>query len=234
MLDVDGPAARPHASRAPRVIDGEQVGIGSGRTKKDAEQEAAREALDAARACLSLGPYGSCAVIRGRSLASPPRAPERDQAAWLQVVPRSGRGPARAGRGRGRRAERLREVERLRRDRLGGRLARSVASCARRSPTTCSSPARPSGRPTDYCEVELLFDNADGDGPARLRGALDLAAAAPRRRGPVPRQPHGRPPHRPRRAARRPRARRRRCTRSSAQGKVEEVLVVVARASGAR
>ena len=42
---------------------------------------------------------------------------------------------------------------------------------------------------------------------SRLLGGLDRAAPRPRRRGPVPRQPGVRPAHRPRRAARRRRAR---------------------------
>ena len=46
VLEVEGP---PHdrTFTCAAVIDGEQVGVGSGRTKKDAEQEAAREALAA-------------------------------------------------------------------------------------------------------------------------------------------------------------------------------------------
>ena len=44
VLDVEGP---PHDRRftCGAVIDGEQVGVGSGRSKKAAEQNAAREAL---------------------------------------------------------------------------------------------------------------------------------------------------------------------------------------------
>jgi ribonuclease-3 len=43
-LETEGP---PHnrTFHCAAVVDGEQVGIGTGRTKKDAEQEAAREAL---------------------------------------------------------------------------------------------------------------------------------------------------------------------------------------------
>ncbi len=44
VLEVAGPPHDRHFTCA-AVIDGEQVGIGSGRTKKEAEQEAAREAL---------------------------------------------------------------------------------------------------------------------------------------------------------------------------------------------
>jgi ribonuclease-3 len=45
VIDVDGP---PHdrTFTAAALIDGEQRGVGSGRSKKDAEQEAAREALE--------------------------------------------------------------------------------------------------------------------------------------------------------------------------------------------
>ena len=44
VLDVDGP---PHDRRftCAAVIDGEQLGTGSGESKKAAEQEAAKEAL---------------------------------------------------------------------------------------------------------------------------------------------------------------------------------------------
>jgi ribonuclease-3 len=44
-LGTDGP---PHdrTFRCAAMVDGEQVGSGTGRTKKDAEQEAAREALE--------------------------------------------------------------------------------------------------------------------------------------------------------------------------------------------
>jgi ribonuclease-3 len=44
VLAVEGPAHDREFTCA-AVIDGQQVGIGSGRTKKDAEQEAARQAL---------------------------------------------------------------------------------------------------------------------------------------------------------------------------------------------
>ena len=46
MLEVEGPPHDRHFTCA-AVIDGEQVGVGSGRTKKEAEQEAARQALAA-------------------------------------------------------------------------------------------------------------------------------------------------------------------------------------------
>ena len=44
MLDVEGP---PHDRRftCAAVIDGEQLGVGSGESKKAAEQEAAKQAL---------------------------------------------------------------------------------------------------------------------------------------------------------------------------------------------
>jgi ribonuclease-3 len=44
VLEVEGPAHDRRFTCA-AVIDGEHAGVGSGRTKKDAEQEAAREAL---------------------------------------------------------------------------------------------------------------------------------------------------------------------------------------------
>jgi ribonuclease-3 len=45
VLEAEGPA-HERRFRCAALIDGEQVGSGSGRTKKDAEQEAAREALE--------------------------------------------------------------------------------------------------------------------------------------------------------------------------------------------
>ena len=49
VLDVDGP---PHDRRftCAAVVDGEEAGTGQGRSKKAAEQEAARQALE----CLGL------------------------------------------------------------------------------------------------------------------------------------------------------------------------------------
>jgi ribonuclease-3 len=46
VLEVEGPAHERRFTCA-AVIDGKQVGSGGGRTKKDAEQEAAREVLEA-------------------------------------------------------------------------------------------------------------------------------------------------------------------------------------------
>ena len=46
VVDVDGPAHARHFSCAAQ-IDGEELGSGTGRTKKEAEQEAAKQALAA-------------------------------------------------------------------------------------------------------------------------------------------------------------------------------------------
>ena len=46
VIDVEGPAHERHFSCAAQ-IDGEELGTGTGRTKKDAEQAAAKEALAA-------------------------------------------------------------------------------------------------------------------------------------------------------------------------------------------
>jgi ribonuclease III len=46
VVDVDGPAHERHFSCAAQ-IDGEELGAGTGRTKKEAEQEAAKQALAA-------------------------------------------------------------------------------------------------------------------------------------------------------------------------------------------
>ena len=44
VLSVEGPPHERHFTSA-AVVDGEQIGVGEGRSKKAAEQEAAREAL---------------------------------------------------------------------------------------------------------------------------------------------------------------------------------------------
>jgi ribonuclease-3 len=46
VIDVEGPPHERHFTCAARV-DGEELGVGSGASKKDAEQEAARQALEA-------------------------------------------------------------------------------------------------------------------------------------------------------------------------------------------
>jgi ribonuclease III len=46
VIDVEGPPHERHFTCAARV-DGEELGVGSGASKKDAEQEAARQALAA-------------------------------------------------------------------------------------------------------------------------------------------------------------------------------------------
>ena len=113
-----------------------------------------------------------------------PRAPAGDQAARLQVVPRPGRGAPRAGRRRRRRAERLRQVERRRRDRLGRRLAHARASCAPRSPTTSSSPAPRTRRRPTSARSSCSSTTPDGAGPSsttpssRSRAACIAAARA--------------------------------------------------------
>jgi ribonuclease-3 len=60
VLDVEGP---PHERlfTAAAVVDGEQVGTGRGSSKKDAEQEAAKEALER----LGLAEQGPVDVLRG-------------------------------------------------------------------------------------------------------------------------------------------------------------------------
>ena len=145
----------------------------------------------------------------GRAIAWSSRAPEGDQAARVQVVRRPGRDPARAGRRRRRRPERLRQVERLRLDPLGDRLdepGRAARREARRRPL------RRLGRPPAGRLLRgrpaLRQRRRRVARPAVQRG-LGRAPPAPRRRGPVPRQQDAGPPHRPGRAALRRRPRRR-------------------------
>ncbi len=77
VLDVEGP---PHDRKftSAAVVDGDQAGVGVGPSKKAAEQEAARQALEKLRAALG---------IRAWSLAFGRRAPTRDPHPRLQVVP---------------------------------------------------------------------------------------------------------------------------------------------------
>ena len=141
VVDVEGP---PHDRRfvCVAVIAGEQVGIGKGSTKKAAEQEAARQALEALGDGVEASASPQCSGlarlrqivpsdIRRVSLAFVGRAPPVDQDPRLQVVRRPDRAQARAGRRRRRRPERLRQVERRRRDRLGRRLADAVRAAGR-------------------------------------------------------------------------------------------------------
>ena len=158
-----------------------------------------------------------------RSLACPSRAPERNQAARLQVVPRPGRSPARAGRGRRRRAERLGEVEHRRRAGLGGRVAGAQRAARREAGRRALRRLREPGRGRLLRGRAAVRQRGRRAGRARLRGGLDRAPAAPRRRGAVPRQRREGAAHGRRRAARR---RRPRPAMGSivAQGKVEAIL----------
>jgi ribonuclease-3 len=45
VLSAEGPPHERHFTCA-AIVDGEQLGVGEGRSKKAAEQEAAREALE--------------------------------------------------------------------------------------------------------------------------------------------------------------------------------------------
>ena len=195
--------ARPRARASPRaaLIDGEPrraSGAAARRRAPSRRRHARRSAGSAPTPSRPAAPPPPETARRpagaplsaaiGRLCGS--RVPEDDQAARLQVVRRPGRGAPRAG-GRGRRrAERVGEVEHLRRDPLGDRLAEPAASCAPRSPTTSSSPAPPARAAADFCEVELVFDNESGAWPEpSLRRGLALPPAPSRRRGPVPDQP---------------------------------------------
>ena len=181
VLEADGPAHdRPFTCAA--LIDGAQAGVGSGRTKKDAEQEARARGARDVRVELSGHPP---------AVSLPRRAPACDQAARLQVVPGPGRGPARAGRCRRRRAERLRQVERRRRAALGRgepraeraarrearrRALRRIGQAGRR-PTTarssCSSTTRTARLPSfDFAEVSIARRlHRGGEGQYLVNGA---------------------------------------------------------------
>ena len=136
-----GPAARAHVHRRGARRRRRRPGSGTGGSKKDAEQEAAREALAGLETDASGRPPPPERQPRSSARAAADfaasRAPEGDQAPRVQVVRRPGRGAPRAGRRGRRRPERLGQVEHLRRDPLGDRLAepaRAARREARRRP----------------------------------------------------------------------------------------------------
>ena len=184
-----GPAARAHLHRRRGRSTACRPGVGRGSSKKGAEQEAAREALaglgviaepSAERAPRADRP-GAPTIRRYRQTLRS-RVPEDDQAARLQVVRRPGRGPARAGGGGRRRPERLGEVEHLRRDPLGDRLAepaRAAGREARRRPLRRLG--RRAGRPTS-ARSSSSSTTSPAPGPScpspRSRSAAGCTAAA--------------------------------------------------------
>ena len=111
---------------------------------------------------------------------------------------------------RRRRPERLGEVERRRRDRLGRRARSRRASCAPRSPTTSSSRARRTAAAGRLLRGRAASSTTPtGDGPVEFS---ELSIARRLHRGGEGQylvNRATRPAHRPRRAARRPRPRRR-------------------------
>ena len=146
------------------LVAGVPRGLGTGRSKKEAEQAAAAVALassghvedrvswacprdcplDTSATAVSVGPPCTCARSR---FAASSRSPSPSRC-------------ARAGRGRRRRPQRIGQVEHRRRAALGLAASRPV-SCVPRSRTTCSSPEAPLAR-EPYCEVELRFDDVGG------------------------------------------------------------------------
>ena len=159
------------------------------------------------------------------SLASRGRAPERDQAAWLQVVPRPGRDPARAGRGRGRRARTAPGKSNVA-DAIvwaAGSLAPSELRAEKPDDVLFAGGGDAQGRPTT-ARSSCCSTTRTAPGPIDFSELSIVAPAAPRRRGPVPGQPRSGAAPRHRGAARRPRPRPAGCTRSSARASVEEIL----------
>ena len=168
VLEVEGP---PHDRRfvCAAHVAGVQLGVGRGSTKKAAEQEAARQALDAlgvSRAdqisqrvdpCGRMrGPSATGGIVRRRPTLRLAASVARMRGSVhlkslkhprLQILPRPAR-DRRSSRGRRRRRpERLRQVEHRRRGRLGGRLADSFRASrreARRRPLRRRR--RPQGR----------------------------------------------------------------------------------------
>ena len=132
-----GPGARPQLHRAWPRWTGEELGRGEGKTKKAAEQEAALHALDA------LGRGGGL-VMHLRSISHE----------GLQVLPRPDQARVRPGRVRGRRPERVGQVEHHRRRAVGARRAVAAGGARavdegrdlRRRRTACRARTRPRWR----------------------------------------------------------------------------------------
>ena len=185
VLESEGP---PHNRTfiCAVLIDGEQAGTG---------RAARRRRAPSRRPPAKRSPASTAPSPRGASrrpsfpLASGLRASEGNKAARLQVVRGPGRGAPRAGRRGRHRAERVREIECLRLDPVGDRLAQS---------------ARTAGREARRRPLRRLVGSQAGRflrGRARLRQrgrrlarpsvqrGIAGAAAPPRRRGPVPREP---------------------------------------------
>ena len=173
VLEVEGP---PHDRKftSAAVIDGDQAEVGVGSSKKAAEQEAAKQALEksAPRRRYPLWRPSSvpaaCIFAPSASAASSP-SPNRSRSAS-------------SGRRRGRRAERLRQVQRRRRAALGVRQPEPERARAE-SPTTCCSQGRAVASRCPYCQVELVLDNEATRWPSSRRKSPSCAASTGAARG---------------------------------------------------
>ena len=156
-------------SRSARRSTGVEVGRGSGRSKKDAEQEAAQAALEALE----------------RDAIGAGRVSEVDHAQGLQVVPRPHAARVRPGvsvivgpNGSGKS-----NVTDAVLWALGEQSPVAVRGQSMQDVIFGGAPGRQAGK---SAEVELVLDDSDGKlGPRRPRG-LDRAPAGPNRRGRVP------------------------------------------------
>ena len=156
VVDVAGPAARPHLHVRGPMIDGEQAGSGSvPRRRPPSRKRPARRSRasgsDSHMTSLEYSPFQtSCRVhLRAIKLRGFKSFPSRSRFA-------SSRGRRR------RRAERLREVEHLRCAPLGRGQPRAERAARREAGRRPLRGRQGPGGPADYCEVELLFDNEDG------------------------------------------------------------------------
>ena len=170
-VHLRGDGRRRAARRRDRALEeggragGRQAGAGRARTPS-------RAAVGVRRRRLSLRRGASALRLQLRGFKSFPDPVEIRLEPGVAVVV----GP-----------ERLGQVERLGRDRLGDGLAAPSELRAEKPDDVLFAGSRRPAR-ADFCEVELVFDNADGDaGRSAVLGGLARAPAAPRRRGPVPR-----------------------------------------------
>ena len=186
---------------AAAIVDGQEAGVGRGSSKKGAEQQAAREALErprrrgrasVARDSLRSRVHLKAIKLRGFKSFVDPVEVRLEPGVAVVVGPN--------GSGKSNISDSI----------LWASGSLSPHELRAEKPDDVLFVGSAGRRPVEFCEVELIFDNEDGAWPEpRLLRGLARAAAASRRRGSVPDQPCRCAAPRPGRASVRRRARRR-------------------------